>query len=80
MKLFERLVDEAIRATPELTSLRTVVEKELLHHDILREMNAAGLLSSLTFIGGTCLRACLRTAICGTLSGFSSRGSNCQPV
>jgi predicted nucleotidyltransferase component of viral defense system len=35
-----------------------VVEKELLHHDILREMSAAGLLAGLTFIGGTCLRAC----------------------
>jgi len=35
-----------------------VVEKELLHHDILREMSGAGLLASLTFIGGTCLRAC----------------------
>jgi predicted nucleotidyltransferase component of viral defense system len=30
----------------------------LLHHDILREMSAAGLLSRLTLIGGTCLRAC----------------------
>ena len=35
-----------------------MVEKELLHHDILREMSSAGLLSGLTFIGGTCLRAC----------------------
>jgi len=34
------------------------VEKELLHHDILREMSGAGLLTGLTFIGGTCLRAC----------------------
>jgi predicted nucleotidyltransferase component of viral defense system len=35
-----------------------VVEKEILHHDILRELGEAGLLASLTFIGGTCLRAC----------------------
>jgi predicted nucleotidyltransferase component of viral defense system len=34
------------------------VEKELLHHDILREMSEAGLLAGLVFIGGTCLRAC----------------------
>ena len=58
MHLFERLVRQAMQATPELASLRAVVEKELLHHDILREMNAAGLLVGLTFIGGTCLRAC----------------------
>jgi predicted nucleotidyltransferase component of viral defense system len=39
-----------------------VVEKELLHHDILREMSEAGLLTGLTFIGGTCLRACYGSA------------------
>lgn len=58
MNLFDQLVDQALQAQGELTSLRVVVEKELLHHDILREMSAAGLLKKLTFIGGTCLRAC----------------------
>ena len=58
MSLFDQLVNEALRARAELTSLRPVVEKELLHHDILREMSEAGLLTRLTFIGGTCLRAC----------------------
>ena len=58
MSLFDQLVNEALRARAELTSLRPVVEKELLHHDILREMSEAGLLADLTFIGGTCLRAC----------------------
>ena len=62
MSLFDRLVDEALRNAPGHAPLRAVVEKELLHHDILREMNAAGLLSSLTFIGGTCLRACYGSA------------------
>jgi predicted nucleotidyltransferase component of viral defense system len=56
--LFDSLVDEALRSRPELSLLRPVVEKELLHHDILREMSREGLLSGLTFIGGTCLRAC----------------------
>lgn len=58
MSLFDRLVDEALRARADLSSLRPVVEKELLHHDILREMSEAGLLAGLTFVGGTCLRAC----------------------
>lgn len=56
--MFDQLVDEALRSRAELASLRPVVEKELLHHDILREMSEAGLLAGLTFIGGTCLRAC----------------------
>ena len=62
MSLFDQLVNEALRSRAELTTLRPVVEKELLHHDILREMSEAGLLTGLTFIGGTCLRACYGSA------------------
>jgi predicted nucleotidyltransferase component of viral defense system len=58
MSLFDRLVDEALQTRADLGVLRPVVEKEIIHHDILREMGRAGLLSGLTFIGGTCLRAC----------------------
>lgn len=58
MNLLDQLVAQALRNRPDLAALQVVVEKELLHHDILREMGAAGLLSGLTFIGGTCLRAC----------------------
>ena len=58
MSLFDRLVDQALKNQSKLAPLRVVVEKELLHHDILREMSMAGLLKKLTFIGGTCLRAC----------------------
>ncbi|MDK9705927.1 MAG: nucleotidyl transferase AbiEii/AbiGii toxin family protein [Desulforhopalus sp.] len=58
MNLFDQLVNEALRNQSDLVALRTVVEKELLHHDILREMSSCGLLDNLTFIGDTCLRAC----------------------
>lgn len=58
MNLFDQLVTEAVSNQQDLSSLRVVVEKELLHHDILREMSTSGLLDTLTFIGGTCLRAC----------------------
>ena len=58
MSLFDELVDEAIHHNTAFAPLRVVVEKELLHHDIIREMSRAGLLSQLTFMGGTCLRAC----------------------
>lgn len=62
MSLFDQLVDEALKSRADLTTLRPVVEKELLHHDILRELADAGLLNGLTFIGGTCLRACYGSA------------------
>jgi len=58
MSLFERLVATAVENKTGLAPLQVVVEKELLHHDILREMSKSGLLKHLTFIGGTCLRAC----------------------
>jgi predicted nucleotidyltransferase component of viral defense system len=58
MSLFDRLVDEALTAQDSLAPLRVVVEKELLHHDIMLALSGAGMLAKLTFIGGTCLRAC----------------------
>ncbi len=58
MNLFDQLVSLAAEKQAGLMPLRAVVEKELLHHDILREMNKMGLLAGLTFIGGTCLRMC----------------------
>lgn len=62
MNLFDQLVDSALEARPALASLRPAVEKEVLHHDVLRELSAAGLLDTLTFIGGTCLRDCYGSA------------------
>lgn len=58
MNLFDRLVEQAMQSEQALGIVRPVLEKELLHHDILREMNQNGLMEGLTFIGETCLRAC----------------------
>lgn len=58
MNLFDQLVEQALQSEQALGIVRPAVEKELLHHDILREMSQSGLMSGLVFIGGTCLRAC----------------------
>jgi predicted nucleotidyltransferase component of viral defense system len=58
MTLFDNLVDAALSHQPTLSNLRIVVEKELLHHDILRILSQHNLLKNLTFMGGTALRAC----------------------
>lgn len=58
MSLFDKLVNAAMSHQQEYAPLRVVVEKELLHHDILREMSRAGLLTNLTLVGGTSLRIC----------------------
>jgi predicted nucleotidyltransferase component of viral defense system len=41
-----------------LIPVRSVVEKEILHQEILRVMAESELLQKLVFIGGTCLRTC----------------------
>ncbi len=58
MGLFDQLVKDVLDQNQSLTNLKTVVEKELLHHEILREMADSGLLKELVFMGGTCLRNC----------------------
>ncbi len=59
MNLFDKLVSEALIEKPLLSSLRMIVEKELLHHDILRILSENDFLGDeLTFIEGTCLRMC----------------------
>jgi predicted nucleotidyltransferase component of viral defense system len=54
---FNVLVERAMTAGNR-THMRPVIEKELLHYDILFALDKEGLLDSLTFQGGTCLRLC----------------------
>ncbi|MEQ8514378.1 MAG: nucleotidyl transferase AbiEii/AbiGii toxin family protein, partial [Chromatocurvus sp.] len=54
---FERLTALAT-SEPGRAHMRPVIQKELLHYDILYCLDNAGLLDSLTFQGGTSLRLC----------------------
>ncbi|MGH8203110.1 MAG: nucleotidyl transferase AbiEii/AbiGii toxin family protein [Steroidobacteraceae bacterium] len=54
---FDALVERAMQAEGR-AHMRPVIEKELLHHDILFALDQAGLLEQLTFQGGTALRLC----------------------
>jgi predicted nucleotidyltransferase component of viral defense system len=54
---FLLLVEKAMQ-TPGCYHMRPVIEKELLHYDILFALDNAGLLDNLTFQGGTALRLC----------------------
>ena len=58
MSIFDDVISEVLMANKNLVTLRPVVEKEILHHDILRVMNKHELLKDLTFKGGTSLRLC----------------------
>lgn len=58
MTLFDQFVDSVLKSDNNLQTLRPVVEKEILHHEILSVLSEEGMLKDLTFMGGTCLRAC----------------------
>ncbi|OGT53811.1 MAG: hypothetical protein A3E84_03800 [Gammaproteobacteria bacterium RIFCSPHIGHO2_12_FULL_42_13] len=54
---FNALVDKAMQDRGR-SHMRPVIEKELLHYDILFALDKEGLLDKLTFQGGTLLRLC----------------------
>ena len=54
---FDHLVELAMRDA-DRAHMRPVIEKELLHYDILFALSEAKLLDTLTFQGGTSLRLC----------------------
>ncbi|MGX1201142.1 nucleotidyl transferase AbiEii/AbiGii toxin family protein [Marinobacter sp. MBR-105] len=54
---FRALVDQAL-LNPSLGHMRPVIEKELIHYDLLYALDREGLLNDLVFQGGTSLRLC----------------------
>lgn len=54
---FNTLVELAMREK-SYAHMRPVVEKELLHYELLFVLDKQGLLDNLTFQGGTSLRLC----------------------
>lgn len=54
---FNTLVDKAMQVG-DLSHMRPVIEKELLHYDILFALDEENLLDKITFQGGTALRLC----------------------
>jgi predicted nucleotidyltransferase component of viral defense system len=55
-------IQSIIRSNPEYASIVPVIEKEILHHDIIDVMIKHGAMQSLTFIGGTSLRMCYNSS------------------
>ncbi len=55
---FRELVEFALEQHPELVGMEVIVEKELLHYELLHVLNRGGWLDGLTFQGGPALRLC----------------------
>lgn len=56
--MLKEVIKQIVNTNPEYAGTTTVIEKEILHHDIMAVMVKQGLMQSLTFIGGTSLRLC----------------------
>lgn len=60
------MLDDHIRkilaTSPQYAAITPVIEKEILHHDIMNVLVQQGVMQRLTFIGGTSLRMCYNSA------------------
>ncbi|MCY4196361.1 MAG: nucleotidyl transferase AbiEii/AbiGii toxin family protein [Rhodobacteraceae bacterium] len=58
MRKLTDISQQVVDDNPQLQDKETIIEKEILHFDILRCLESQGYLDELTFIGGTALRLC----------------------
>lgn len=55
-------IKKILKANPEYSAITPVIEKEILHHDILAVLIEEAVIQKLTFIGGTALRMCYNSS------------------
>lgn len=60
--MLKAYIDDILRRQPEFAAASPVIEKEILHHDIIHVLIEKGALQPLTFIGGTSLRLCYNSS------------------
>lgn len=60
--MLKEQIRQIVEANPEYAALTPVIEKEILHHDIMDVMVNQGVMGTLTFIGGTSLRMCYNSS------------------
>ncbi|RYZ98226.1 MAG: nucleotidyl transferase AbiEii/AbiGii toxin family protein, partial [Moraxellaceae bacterium] len=60
--MLKQQLHQIIQANPDYAAITPVIEKEILHHDIMDVLIKQGVLQRLTFIGGTSLRMCYNSA------------------
>lgn len=56
--MLKLLINQVLANNPDYLGLDNVLEKEVLHHDIMLVLHKEGFLQHLTFIGGSSLRLC----------------------
>lgn len=56
--MLKQQIHQIVQANPDYAAVASVIEKEILHHDIMDVLIKQGVMQRLTFIGGTSLRMC----------------------
>lgn len=60
--MLKQQINQIVRSNPDYAAITPVIEKEILHHDIMDVLIKQGVLQRLTFIGGTSLRMCYNSS------------------
>ncbi|WP_348728954.1 nucleotidyl transferase AbiEii/AbiGii toxin family protein [Rheinheimera texasensis] len=60
--MLKQQIRQIVQANPDYAAITPVIEKEILHHDIMAVLIKQGAMQRLTFIGGTSLRMCFNSA------------------
>lgn len=60
--MLKEQIRHIVNSNPEYAAITPVIEKEILHHDIMDVMIKQGAMQSLTFTGGTSLRLCYNSS------------------
>ena len=60
--MLQETIKHIVQSNPDYAAITAVIEKEILHHDIMDVMIQQGAMQSLTFIGGTSLRLCYNSS------------------
>lgn len=60
--MLKQQIHQIVQSNPDYAAVIPVIEKEILHHDIMDVLIKQGVMQQLTFIGGTSLRMCYNSA------------------
>ncbi|MDP5149951.1 nucleotidyl transferase AbiEii/AbiGii toxin family protein [Rheinheimera baltica] len=60
--MLKQQIQQIVDANPGYAAITPVIEKEILHHDIMEVMIRQGAMQRLTFIGGMSLRMCYNSS------------------
>lgn len=60
--MLKQQINQIVQSNSEYAAVTPVIEKEILHHDVMDVLIKQGVMQRLTFIGGTSLRMCYRSS------------------